>query len=37
MEIVIVAAFVGGIFVGTFLATLVISLCAMAQRNEAMS
>ncbi len=35
MEIIVVGAFFGGIFVGTFLATLVLSLCAMAQRNEA--
>ncbi|MCL4395015.1 MAG: hypothetical protein M1482_09480 [Chloroflexi bacterium] len=34
MELLIVAAFVAGVLVGTFVGTLVISLCAMAGREE---
>ncbi len=34
MEIAVVASFVIGAFVGTFLGTLVLSLCAMAGRED---
>jgi purine-cytosine permease-like protein len=34
MELLIAAAFVAGVLVGTFVGTLVIALCAMAGRDE---